>query len=301
MKDSQAILVTGAAGYVGSFLAKKLIKLGYRIRLIDNYYIPSNITEIDYIPIEKVDIRDEIDISNYDIIVHCAAISGIGKCEHDKKEAQSVNVKGTYNLIKSCKGRFIFPSTSAIYGVCQEPIITEKHPPIPRNYYGQTKLNAEKIVELSEKYVILRFSNIYGNGLFCKRTVTDIFIESALRNMPLEIKGDGRQRRDFVHINDVIRAYLLAVKSEINGVYNIGGNQALSINEIAELVNKRYQKLNGIRLDVKYIPEDCGVIWKDFEYSSQKAKDFLRYEPLYSISDEVADRLNVNSRAVRSN
>ena len=286
------ILITGAAGYIGSQLARILIQKNYDLTLIDNYSTHSNIKEINGVAIQHQDIRDKIDISEYDTIFHLAAISGIKTCEEDKEEAFDVNVRGTFNLLKTCKGRFIFPSTSAVYGQAELPEIDEQHSTIPRSHYGVTKLEGERLVTLHDNYCILRFSNVYGMGLFCKRTVADCFVETALKKETLTIHGDGRQRRDFVHINDVVRSYILAMKLDTNATYNIGGNEALSINDIAELVIKNNRQVFGYTLDKKYIPIDCGMVWKDFIYSSRLAKDGLGYEPAYSISDEIRERLN---------
>jgi UDP-glucose 4-epimerase len=206
--------------------------------------------------------------------------------------AFEVNVRGTYNLLKTLRGRIIFASTSAVYGEATKPEIDEAHAANPLSSYGSTKFRAEKLVELHDDYAVFRFSNIYGYGLMHKRTVTDIFIESALKQQPLVIHGDGRQRRDFVHINDALHAYWQAMNTNYCGIYNIGGNEALSINDIAELVIKQYRNVFGYTLKKQYIPEDCGRRWRDFTYSSEKAKSELGYEPGYSVSDEIRSRFN---------
>lgn len=287
----QKILITGAAGFIGSYLAQYLIKQNYDVRLIDNYYVPSNLNEIEGIPIEHIDIREITDISDIDILFHLAAISGIGKCKDNPKEAYEVNVKGTYQLLRTFHGKVIFASSSSVYGVSEEPIVTETHSIQPQSRYGETKLEAEAIVRY-HSHAILRFSNVYGHGLSHKRTVIDLFIERALNNLDLEIHGDGRQRRDFIHINDTIRAYICAMRSNLDGVYNVGGNEALSINDIAELVVKNYRKVFGFTLNIRHISHDCGRKWRDFTYSSQQAKDVLNYEPSYSVNDEIRERFN---------
>jgi len=154
-------------------------------------------------------------------------------------------------------------------------------------------------VKLHSNYCILRFSNIFGKGYICKRTVADLFIENALKKESIQIHGDGKQRRDFVHLNDAIRAYLLAMKSDINGIFNIGDNEALNINEIAELTAKTYRKLFDGNIAIEHIPIDCGILWKDFVYSSLKAKTILGYEPMYSISDEISERLTTYAKQKR--
>jgi len=293
------ICITGSAGYVASWLAQALIKKNHEVTLIDNYRTPSHLILIENIPIGKVDIRDITDLSKFDVLFHLAGVSGIKECEDNKDEAFDINVRGTFNLLKTFKGRIIFASTSAVYGEAKEPEIDESHPTVPRSWYGQNKFDAENIVKLHSNYCILRFSNIFGKGYICKRTVADLFIENALKKESIQIHGDGKQRRDFVHLNDAIRAYLLAMKSDINGIFNIGGNEALNINEIAELTAKTYRKLFDGNISIEHIPIDCGILWKDFIYSSLKAKTILGYEPMYSISDEISERLTTYAKQKR--
>ena len=159
------------------------------------------------------------------------------------------------------------------------------------------KLIAEDIVKMHDQYVILRFSNIYGHGLTHKRTVADLFIEKAIKNEPLQITGDGRQRRDFLHIYDAVRAYWSCIKYGHDCICNVGGNEALSINDIATLVEKTYLKVVGSKLpDRVYVEANKDRDWKDFVYSSQLAKGVLNYEPMCSISDEVRERINAYTR-----
>jgi UDP-glucose 4-epimerase len=286
------VIITGAAGYVGSALARLLIQRNYDVTLVDNYYAPSNIKDVNNLSIQNIDITKSIDLSSYDTLIHLAAVVGIKPCEEDKKQAFATNVQGTFNLLKTFKGRIVFASSSAVYGQMEIPEITEEHPVNPRSVYGKTKLEAEQIVKLHDNYCILRFSNIYGKGLLYKRTVSDMFIENALSNKPLQIHGDGKQRRDFIHINDVIKSYWYAMHSDISNTFNVGGNEALNINDIAELVCKNYRQLFGRTPEIKHLPLDCGVLWKDFTYSSKFAKTVFNYEPAYSVSYEIRNRLN---------
>ena len=291
---AKKIIITGAAGYVGSALAKFLINRNLDVDLVDNYDIPSNLKDIEGIEIKHEDIRELEDLSCYDIIFHLASISGLKACEERSDEAYKTNVYGTFNLLRTFKGRFIFASSSAIYGQASQSEISEKVKPNPRSLYGETKWEAEKIVKLHGNYCILRFSNIYGKGYMCKRTVADCFIENALAEKDLIIHGDGKQRRDFVHLKDVIKSYWYAMQSEINDTFNIGGNEALNINEIAKKVCTNYREVFGLTPKVKYVPIDSGIIWKDFIYLSDYAKLILGYEPGYTIDDEIRGRLRAN-------
>ena len=285
------ICLTGAAGYVGSFLAQRLIQAGYEVLLIDNYFIPSHLTSINNIPITRKDIRDNIDLSEYDVLVHLAAISGINKCNESPSLANDVNYNGTVNLLKTFRGRTVFASTSAVYGEAKSPIIDEAHPIAPLCEYGKSKLKAEKAVEGTDNYIIFRFSNIYGKGITWKRTVTDNFIDKALNGETIEIHGDGKQRRDFVNINDVVVAYWQAIHATTTGTFNIGGNEELSINEIATLVSKTHKRLTGKDVLIKRIEASTGRQWKDFFYSFKYANMMLNYDPLYSVGDEIRERI----------
>lgn len=291
------VIITGAAGYVGSALARFLIKRNCEVLLLDNYYLPSNLTDIDGVKITRADIRDEdLDLSSYDAMIHLAGIAGIKICEENQEEAYSVNVKGTFNLSCLFKGRIVFASTSAIYGQAAEPVITEKTPVTPRSYYGETKHKAEGLLRVRGNWCNLRFSNIYGKGLLCKRTVADLFIENVLKGSPIVIHGDGKQRRNFVHINDVVKAYWRALNSELQGEFNIGGEEDLSINEIAQLVCDNHRELIGTMPEITRIPIDCGVVWREFKYSSDKAKKQLLYDPTYTVNDEIRQRLRTHAR-----
>ena len=294
------VLITGAAGFVGSALARFLIKQNFDVTLIDNYFIPSNIDSVENIPIQRQDIRDpSLDVSSYDYVFHLAAVSGIRRCEEQKDEAFDINVRGTFNILKTLKGRIIFASTSAIYGQAEEPVIQEESTASPRNYYGSTKLYGEKLVSLHSNYCILRFSNVYGKALLCKRTVTDLFIENVLKGMPITIHGDGMQKRDFVHINDVVRSYWYAMNSELNDVFNIGGDEELTVNDIAGVVCDNYRMIFQFTPEIKLVPIEGGTLWKDFRYSISKAKTGLNYKPSHQMIDEIRRRLNAHSRTVR--
>lgn len=293
------ILVTGAAGFVGSALAQLLIRKDCDVDLIDNYYKPSNITAVENVKIQRADIRTIKDISKYDVLVHLAAISGIGVCEENKEDAFSVNIKGTFNLLRSFRGRVIFASTSAVYGQAETVVLDEKTPVNPRSFYGFTKLKGEELIQLLDNYCILRFSNIYGKGLSYKRTVVDLFIDNALKEKPLLIHGDGRQRRDFMHINDAIKAYWYAINSPVNDIFNVGGNEELNINELAEMVRGNCLDITGFNPEIKHIPLEGGNIWRDFTYNIDKAKKYLKFEPSYRMKDEIRNRLSAYERASR--
>ena len=295
------ILITGAAGYIGSYLAKKLSN--QELILVDNY---SNIDdkrqpffEINENKILKADISNsdtcESITKNIDIIYHLAGVSGIQKCE--EPESYISNVIGTTMLgiwaEKNNVKKIIFASTSAVYGECQAPIITENHRVKPRSRYGWQKYASELILQsLKIPCIIFRKSNVYGEGLFHKQTAVDNFIDKAKEGLNLTINGKGLQRRDYLHITDCVNAYLCAIYWD-SGVYNIGGNDNLSINELADLVitiAKEYKiNLNKVYRD----NIDSGAMLKNFKYDYLKARE-RGYSPKERVENEIRRRFSDN-------
>jgi len=297
------ILITGAAGYVGSYLAYSLPK--DELVLIDNYSKPSPIVTINGIKIKHLDIRDKFDVrlmlDGVSTVVHLASMSGIKKCKDDPTSFAS-NVVGTKNLtdaaIKKGVKKFIFASTSAVYGSTKDYLMSEEHSKDPVTEYGKQKLEAESYIKEIKNHIIYRKSNVYGKGLLVKTTVIDNFIQKALTSEPIEIQGDGKQTRDFIHINDTINAYKIALRTTRYGTYNIGsGKDALSIQDIANIVNENCHQVLGYRVPLVKTPKREDRDWKDFVYSTKKAKDTLNFESTYHVLDEVRNRLNARKKA----
>lgn len=292
------ILITGAAGYVGSALAKRLETQD--LLLIDNYSAKEEwrpyLLSVGKHEIINGDILDrEVckDITQgIDVIYHLAAVSGINNCE-DIFSCES-NLIGTINLgiwaEKRGVKKIIFASTSAVYGESQAPLITEEHKIKPRFRYGWQKYICELFLQtLRIPCVILRKSNIYGQGLYHKNTAVDNFIDKAIKGEDFTITGKGLQRRDYIHIEDVVNAYIQATYWD-SGIYNIGGKDNLSINELADLIigisGKNIRKIYNEKAE-------SGAILKKFTYDYSKAK-VRGYNPQKTIKDEAITRFGNN-------
>jgi len=306
------IVVTGAAGYVGSYLINKLLECekfaDYEIIGIDNFLVG---TKENYELIKKdrrihliyKDVCDK-DIGNIlkdaEIVYHLAAISGIVPCNRNPMLAFKVNVEGTLNLleqsIKHDVEYFVYPSSAAVYGEINGNLAKEDMPPNPLNNYGAMKACCEALCKAyynnyGLKTIILRFTNIYGVGTYPKwRTVITNFILRALKGQPLIIHGSGKQRRDFIHIDDVIEIYKLVITPKAGGeIFNAGSGHTASILEIANIVADIAKK-RGIDVTIKF-EKARESKERFFGYDISKLRS-LGFEPKYDIRKGIEKTFN---------
>lgn len=280
-------LITGGAGFIGSHIAQKLLKLGHQVVVFDNLSvgkeenIPTGCTFI------KGDIKNYAEIKaalvGTEILFHEAAFVSIRKSFDKLEEEMQNNCVGMLNVLKAAAEnkvkKIIFASSMAVYGQPEKIIATEKDRTVPNSPYGLSKLRGEMYLKImAEKfginYVVLRYFNTYG----IKQTpsdyvgVTTIFINQALAGKPLTVFGDGQQTRDFVWVEDIAQANILAAFSDKKGIYNIGSGQQVSIKEIAEAIHR---ELNA---EIVYQPAPGGEI-DHIQADIELAKQKLNYQP----------------------
>jgi len=317
------ILVTGGAGYVGSWL---LLRLGEEfpeanITSLDNL-TTGNYGYVDHLKRDKHyhllvgDIRKKSDLQkaiNQDTstIIHLAAMPGVELCKNESMNAIKTNIYGTHLLLEEAVNynveRFIFASSAAVYGTPQQQPISETHLLKPINLYGVTKVSAEQLLNAS--YItqgltttILRLSNVYGLGAYTSwETVIPKFVWQAVNDQSLTIRADGNQQRDFVHIRDIIYAVnrcLKAPRQAIAGeTFNIGG-ETLSVNQIAEIVvRESRQRFNKETLKVFTPPEVGEVYTSQFQYSHKKASEKIGYKPKQEMLKGISELFNFTLEA----
>jgi len=259
-------LITGGCGFLGTALIKRLIKEGeYNIRVLDNLmtgtrndlaqitkYRELKPNDLDQAPkgVELVvgDVLDEClaitATRNCNVIVHFAANTGVGPSVEDPRFDCMVNVLGTFNYLEAARinrvSRFIFASSGAPAGEV-EPPIHEELPPHPVSPYGASKLAGEGYCSayfntFGIDTVMLRFGNVYGPGSRHKSSVVAKFIRQAMEGKTLEIYGDGTQTRDFIYVDDLIEAVMLAAAtSDIGGeAFQIASNKETTVGKMAE-------------------------------------------------------------------
>ena len=246
------IFITGGSGFIGTYLCKKLASL-HKVTVYDNF---SNSNRENFSVMENVtlivgDILDNskllYSMKNHDIVIHLAAKTDVIDSIHNPDNTFQTNVQGTQNVLDSCKSnaisKIIVTSSAAVYqnsGNSVDEVSTTE----PLSPYGQSKLDMENITVKSEiNYSILRLFNVYGNGH--TTGVIANFRKNILENTPLTIFGDGKAIRDFIHIDDVVDAIILSMKST-SGIYNIASGNGTSITDLAKLLIELFGKNSEI-------------------------------------------------------
>jgi UDP-glucose 4-epimerase len=269
-------LITGGCGFIGTSLIAYLRnhQPEARIIVLDNFSVgtPADLGEVcdfntstnDNLDTDTVDtlfkaspvilvegdIRNEdhclTTSGNVDVIVHLAANTGVGPSVEDPRGDMVSNVVGTFNMLEAARQnqvkRFIFASSGAPAGEV-EPPIHEELAPHPVSPYGASKLAGEGYCSafyrsFGLETVCLRFGNVYGPGSGHKSSVVAKFIKKALSGKPLEIYGDGKQTRDFIYIEDLVRAILLvsSIPEASGETFQIATSREHTINEIVEIM-----------------------------------------------------------------
>jgi len=243
------ILVTGGAGYKGSSLVPLLLS-NHNVDVLDHNILPDctliPFTKNKNFNFIKKDIRDvkKKDISKYDLIVHLAGLSGYPACEANPGIAESVNVESTKKMcdLMSKSQKLIYASTTYIYEISKKKI-NEDSPVNPKTLYARTKLEAEKICLNRENTVSLRFATIFGVSPKMRHDlILNDFVKKAVNERNI-VLFDQHSLRSFIHIDDVMDAYLLTIKNfnkMKQNIYNVGSDKMnYSKLQIAKKIQKK--------------------------------------------------------------
>jgi UDP-glucose 4-epimerase len=293
------ILLTGGAGFIGSWVADAFIKDGHKVLIIDDLStgIEDNIpNEAEFI---KGDIREflllEKAFSNFkpDIVNHHAAQINVRRSVEDPVFDAKVNIIGTLNVlelsVKNNIKRFIFASSGgAIYGEPRELPADENTYPIPISPYGAGKYAIEKYLGYYKSvhrldYVALRYSNVYGprQNPHGEAGVLAIFCDRILSGKPCMIFGDGNQTRDYIFVGDVAKANILSISAP-SGSYNIGTQIETSVNDLVTML----RTVSKREFDVEYSPARAGEVLRIY-LDIQLAKRILGWSPNVNLEDGI--------------
>ena len=295
-------LVTGGSWFIGSHLCERLLSLGHEVYVIDNFSIGKvkNLAKIkNKIKIFNKDIRNIANIKKYfkniDNVFHLAALADIVPSIENPSDYFSVNVQGTFNVLKASLDnkvkRVIYIASSSCYGIPNKYPTPENTKIDPKYPYALTKrLGEELAIHFSEVYKLnttsLRLFNVYGERARTSGTygaVFGVFLGQKLANKPFTVVGDGKQRRDFTYVSDVVDAIIQTAKhKKISGkILNVGSGKSVSINNIIKL-------LGGKKIHIPKRPGEPDMTYADIK----KIKKIIGWKPKISVEKGINKMLD---------
>jgi nucleoside-diphosphate-sugar epimerase len=301
----ERVLVTGGAGYVGSLLIPQLLADGHEVTVYDTRYYGSDFLPADNPRLHLVegDVRDAAlfteTVAGHDAVIHLACISNDASFELDEDLSTSVNLHAFKPLVLASKAagvrRFIYASSSSVYGVSDSPDVTEDHPLVPLTLYNKYKGECEPMLleELTDDFVgvIIRPATLCGYAPRQRLDLSvNILTNHGYNNGVVKVFG-GSQLRPNLHVKDMVEAYrvLLAAEDDvIQGETFNCGFQNMSIADIAELVARivpNYRPELG-ELAIETVPSDD---LRSYHVNSDKITRVLGFTPRYSVADAIED------------
>ena len=294
-------LVTGGAGFIGSHIVRRLVERGEPVRVLDNLSTGhlANLDAVrDRIEFIAGDLRDEAAVrravAGVTTIFHEAAEPSVPRSIADPETTYAINVTGMLALMTAAKDagvkRLVFASSSAVYGNDPEMPKRETMAPAPISPYASSKLAGEGLCQVFTaayglEAVALRYFNVFGPGQdpnSAYAAVIPKFLDAIRRDEPPRIFGDGEQSRDFVFVEDVVTANLLAAESSgIGGqVFNIATGEAVTLNQTLGLI----ESLTGAATNAQRLPERAGDVRHSLADIS-KARRVLGFAPSVSLEE----------------
>ena len=335
------ILITGAAGFIGSQLAYKLKMNNENVFLIDNfsYGKEDNLIFNDYDfrnEIFRKDIRDLEFMDNFfkenkfDIIYHLAGITPLPDCQNNPVEAVDINVRGTTIILDLARKynvkQVIFASTAAVYENNTDFPSVENYVEKPSLIYPSTKYMAEQVCKaFYDAYklpiTILRFTNVYGPHIDCLRTqppVMGYIIREFFKGNSPILHSTGEQKRDFVYVDDLINLAILVQKNKEFDIVNVSTESTISINEIAKMIAKEM----NVDIPIKYM--NVEHFWSSYPQlyqqpypinekllehevlkytclSNKHAKEKYGWEPVTKIEDGIKKTVDFSVKVLKEN
>lgn len=284
-------LVTGGCGFIGSAVVKAFHNRGVPVTVVDREHPADPVDGVTYVvgDLRDRDVRDEAVTPDTRGIVHLAALTSVLRSVELPEQTYADNVAVTQELLELARTRdvrrFVLASTNAVVGDVGAATITEHLPLRPLTPYGATKAACEMLLSgYAGAYGLgacaLRFSNVYGPGMAQKDSFVPRLMRAALTGSTVRIYGDGLQRRDLVHVDDVVRGVLLGWDSDYAGSVIIGSGHSVSVLELVETV----RRVTGKPLEAEHVAAQQGempAVVLDLSYGAE----VIGYRPTVELAE----------------
>ncbi len=315
------ILVTGGAGYIGSHCVLALLEKGYQVRIFDNFStghkkITAILSQFGHLEVVQGDLNNSQDLANafdpggIEAVIHFAAFSQVAESVENPGKYYHNNVSGTVNLLNAMMmhdvKKIVFSSTAATYGEPEYIPIDEKHPQNPINVYGRTKLMIEQIMDdydvaYNLKSVRLRYFNVAGADEKCRigewhdpetHLIPNILKSVCLTGRTFNMFGtdydtrDGTCIRDYINVEDLARAHLLALEYLQKGgdtdFFNLGTNEGNTVREVFTSCEQITGKKINLEVKSRRAGDPASLV-----ADNTKAKKILGWSPEKSLDDSI--------------
>lgn len=295
-------LVTGGAGFIGSHIVDRLVKLGHEVVVIDNessevhdHFHYNSDPKVKYYLLDIADYESTRHLyTGVDYVFHCAAESRIQPAINNPLLAIRTNTLGTGTVLQCAREagvkKVMYSSTSSGYGLKNEPPLDEEMPDDCLNPYSVSKVSGEKLCSMYTKLfglktIIFRYFNVYGpreplKGVYAP--VVGLFLRQAAKGEPLTIVPDGHQRRDFTHVFDVVNANILAMivdsHNHYGEVFNVGTGRNHSVRELAAMISDK-------TVDIEPRIGEARITLAN----NEKIRRIFTWEPKHQIEDYIKE------------
>ena len=295
--DTGVILVIGGAGFIGSHTVDLLLQEGYQVRVLDNFStgrrenLPDGAPRLEVIAGSVEDSnRLEPAFDNVRAVLHLAAQVSVQRSVENPVYSCEQNIVGFVRVLEAARkrgARVVYASSAAVYGDPEILPLHEYGPIRPISPYGLEKYSNELYAELyGRMYGLsqlgLRYFNVYGPRQDPNSPYSGVisrFIDQLRRGVPLTVRGDGLQERDFIHVSDVARANLVALTKSVDGVVNVAGGQTCTILHLAETLIA----MNDRPAEIHWVPSVDGDIRRSHADISRMRKNLV--DPIVSLED----------------
>lgn len=253
------VLITGGAGFIGSNLAERCVSKGWVVDIVDDLsnghreFVPKGVNNRIFSDFTDKNVLSYVKDGAYDVVFHLAAVPRVSYSVEHPVETNEVNVSRTLRLMEACRGsvkRFVFASSSSVYGGADTRPTQVSHPKRPKSPYALQKSIIEDYLEMYEsmyglKYTALRFFNVFGKnqlGNSPYATAVSAWLDAIKRGQSMRSDGDGRQSRDMCHVDNVTQACVLAAEQPpyLTSVFNVACGESVTNKAVLEYLLKRF-------------------------------------------------------------